>query len=315
MSKRALLVGINQYTRADWLLRGCVNDAQAMAQLLRDYYSYQSNEIYTIFDKDATAQNIRDGLAWLFSDYANDGSDIRLFHIASHGTQVASNTENDAEGDKLDEVIVPHDHDWKRPFTDDQLRESFAQIPNRVNFTFVADCCHSGSINKDLFPVEMDVRPRRIDPPEEMQARIRALNDARFTEESRWVETEYSRALAGLSFSERRVKERGLKEKLKALFFAEKKKKMVGTESHILLAASEDVQTAADAFIEGSYRGAFTWSLGKAIAESNGNITYGDLHSLSAKALKAGGYSQNPQLVCGDEWRGVRFLSPLGTGQ
>ncbi len=312
MSKRALLVGINQFNRADWLLRGCVNDTQAMAQLLKDYYSYQSDEIYTIFDKDATAEGIRAGLAWLFSGYANDGSDVRLFHFASHGAQLAANAENDAEGDKLDEVIVPHDHDWNRPFTDDELRQTFAQIPDRVNFTFVADCCHSGSINKDLFPVEMDVRARRVDPPAEMQARIRALNDARFSAEAQWVETEYNRALEGLTFGERQVKGRGLKENLKALFFAEKKKKMVGSDPHVLLAACEDVQTAADAFIEGSYRGAFTWSLGKAIAESNGQITYGDLHALSVKALKTGGYSQNPQLVCEDEWRGQRFLAPLG---
>jgi len=310
MSKRALLVGINQFTRPEWLLRGCVNDAQAMSQLLKDYYDYQGNEIYTIFDKDATAQNIKDGLAWLFSDYSGDGKDVRLFHIASHGTQVAANDENDAEGDKLDEVIVPYNHDWNQPFTDDQLREIFAGIPDGVNFNFVADCCHSGSINKDLLPAEFDVRPRRVEPPAEMQARIRALTDARFSKEARWIEAEYSRALEGLSFSDRRVKERGLKEQLKSLFYKEQKK-MVESERHVLLAACEDVQTAADAFIEGSYRGAFTWSLGKAIAESNGNITYGDLHAQSMSALKTGGYTQNPQLVCADERKNLRFLSPL----
>lgn len=312
MSKRALLVGINQFNRADWLLRGCVNDAQAMSQILRDYYNFQGSEIYTIFDRDATGQNIRDGLAWLLSDYDNDGSDVRLFHIASHGTQVAANAgDDDGEQDDLDEVIVPTDHDWNRPFTDDQLRRLFAPVPDNVNFTFIADCCHSGSINKDLLPAEMDVRPRRVDPPAEMQARIQAINDARLAEETQWVDAEYQRELSSLSFAERRVKERGLKEILKALFFAEKKKKMVGTERHVLLAACEDVQTAADAFIEGSYRGAFTWSLGKAIAESNGQITYGDLHARSAQALQAGKYSQNPQLVCGDVWRDKCFLSPL----
>lgn len=311
MSKRALLIGINQFTRPEWLLRGCVNDVQSVSQLLKDHYSYQTGEMYTIFDKDATAQNIRDGLAWLFSDYSGDGKDVRYLHFSSHGTQVASNAENDGEGDSLDEVIVPYDHDWNKPFTDDQLRETFANIPDGVNFTFVADCCHSGSINKDLLPVEMDVRPRRIEPPAKMLTRIQALNDARFAAEAQWVEAEYSRALSGLSFSERRVKERGLKEQLKALFFKEKKKSVDG-ERHVLLAACEDVQTAADAFIEGSYRGAFSWSLGKAIAESNGNVTYGDLHDLSVKALKTGGYTQNSQLVCGEERRNLRFLSPLG---
>ncbi|MFZ1756562.1 MAG: caspase family protein [Caldilineaceae bacterium] len=312
MSKRALLVGINQFQgRPEWLLRGCVNDSHAMSQLLKEYYAFQGDEIYTILDSDANAQNIRDGLSWLLSDYSGDGKDVRLFHIASHGTQVAANAEDDDEDDKLDEVIVPYDHDWNNPFTDDLLRETFAPIPDGVNFTFLADCCHSGSINKDLFPAEMDVRPRRVDPPGEMLARIQALNDARFSAEAQWIESAYNQALEGLSFSERRGKERGLKEQLKALFYKEKKK-MVEGERHVLLAACEDVQTAADAFIDGSYRGAFTWSLGKAISEANGNLTYGDLHERSMQALKAGGYSQNPQLVCADERRGLRFLSPLG---
>lgn len=312
MSKRALLIGINQFQgRPEWLLRGCVNDVQAMSQVLKDHYGFRGDEIYTLLDSDATTANIQAGLAWLFDAYSGGGQDVRYMHFSSHGTQVAANAEKDDEDDKLDEVIVPYNHDWNRPFTDDQLRGTFAGVPDNVNFTFVADCCHSGSINRPLFPEEMDVRPRRVEPPDEMAARIRALNDARFTAEAEWVEAEFSRALEGLSFSERRAKERGLRERLKELFFAEKKKKMVGTERNVLLAACEDVQTAADAFIDGSYRGAFTWSLAKAITESNGNITYGDLHGLSVKALKAGGYSQNPQLVCADERRTLRFLNPL----
>ncbi|HRJ44558.1 MAG: caspase family protein [Caldilineaceae bacterium] len=312
MSKRALLVGINQFQgRPEWLLRGCVNDARAMSELLKQFYGFQSDEIYTAFDSDASGEGIRAGLAWLFSGYDGDGKDVRLFHIASHGTQVTANDEKDEEEDRLDEVIVPFDHDWSRPFTDDQLRETFTAIPEGVNFTFIADCCHSGSIDKDLLPAEFDVRPRRVEPPAAMQARIQALTDARFSAEAQEIEARYSQALTGLTFAERRVKERGLREQIKALLFAERKKKMVGSERHVLLAACEDVQTAADAFIEGSYRGAFTWSLGKAITESNGNITYGDLHGLSAKALKAGGYSQNPQLACNDARRGLRFLNSL----
>ncbi len=71
---------------------------------------------------------------------------------------------------------------------------------------------------------------------------------------------------------------------------------MVGSERHVLLAACEDVQTASMLLGRGSYRGVPHLVSGRA-TESNGNITPHDLHGLSAKALKAGGYSQNPQLA------------------
>jgi hypothetical protein len=88
MSKRAFLVGINEFTRADWALRGCVNDTLAMRQLLGENFNFANDQIRVLHNQDATTKNIRDGLAWLFSDYQGGGQDVRLFHFASHGTQV-----------------------------------------------------------------------------------------------------------------------------------------------------------------------------------------------------------------------------------
>ena len=83
---------------------------------------------------------------------------MRVFHFSSHGTQV--DDQSDEEWECLDEVIVPYDHDWDNPFRDDDLRAIFEKIPEGVAFTFVADCCHSGTIQKGLFDTGIKFLPR-----------------------------------------------------------------------------------------------------------------------------------------------------------
>ncbi|MCB0112941.1 MAG: caspase family protein [Caldilineaceae bacterium] len=308
MSRRAFLVGINQFTRPEWALRGCVNDSIAMQQLLGDLYGFSSDEIRVLHDADATTKNIREGLSWLFSDYSGDGKDVRLFHFASHGTQVADTTSD--EGDKLDEVIVPHDHSWTNPMKDDVLRGFFDAVPENVSFTFLADCCHSGSINKVVYPPEVvDVRERFIDPPEEMQMRIARLKLQHQEDEENWLAPRLAEERGDRSFREWLDVRDKIKTQLLSRFRREKQAKVSGAKPQILLAACRDEETAADAFIDGAHRGAFTWSINAAIRERNGDITYGDLIARSAALLQ--NYTQNPQLDCPEELRGRRFLSPL----
>jgi hypothetical protein len=310
MSKRALLVGINQFNRADWALRGCVNDSIAMRGLISEHYGFDGDQIRVLNDSEATAQNIRAGLAWLLSNYSGGGQDVRLFHVASHGTQVA-NAGDDDEGDSMDEVIVPHDHSWSNPFKDDQLRMLFEQIPDDVNFTFIADCCHSGSINKVVYPPEVqDVRERYIDPPQEMKALINQIQNRRRQEEEAWLEPQLAQARGDLGFREWLDVRDEIKSKLLARFRREKNAKVASAKPQVLLAACRDEETAADALIQGMHRGAFTWSLVEAIREQNGDITYGDLIERSVILLK--NYTQNPQLDCSDDLRQRKFLSPLG---
>ncbi|MBX2997352.1 MAG: caspase family protein [Caldilineaceae bacterium] len=308
MSKRAFLVGINEFTRADWALRGCVNDTLTMRQLLGDTFGFASDQIYVLHNQDATAQKIREGLAWLFSDYKGSGQDVRLFHFASHGTQVADTVGD--EDDSLDEVIVPYDHSWTNPFKDDLLRAIFEQVPDDVRFTFIADCCHSGSINKVVYPPEVqDVRGRHVDPPKRIQKLINQAHIQRLEKEEAWLQPQLEEARGGMSFPEWLRSRETIREKLLARFRREKYKPVVINKPQTLLAACRDEETAADALIEGAHRGAFTWSLAQAIRESNGSITYGDLIKRSQFLLS--NYTQNPQLDCPDDLRDRLFLSPM----
>jgi len=302
MSKKALIVGINNFTRPSWRLRGCINDTVEMQGLLKTYFGFRDEDIKILHDGKATNRGVREGLAWLLSDYT--GSDVRVFHFSSHGTQV--DDQSDDEWECKDEVIVPYDHDWDNPFRDDDLRAVFDVIPEGVNFTFIADCCHSGTIQK-LAP-EIEFEPRYLIPPREIMDAIEAKLAKRDAEADAWAAAQLAQMLQGVPQDQWVAK---MQEYLALLRrrFRENKYGVIPVGRHALLAGCEDRQTAADARIEGDYRGAFTWALGRAIKDANGNLTYDQLITRIGSNLKA--YEQRPQLECPSELRALKVFAPL----
>ena len=304
MSKRALIVGINTFIRPQWALRGCVNDTVEMQRLLKTYYGFRQKDIRVLRDHAATKVGIHEGLNWLLSEYAGDGSDVRIFHFSSHGTQVED--QNRDEWERFDEVIVPHDHDWDDPFRDDELWEHFKGIPENVNFTFIADCCHSGNIQKAAFDIEF--RPRFLYPPIDVDDRIRDLQQERDDELKAYQAAQMAQMLQGVPPDQWATKMQEFL-RLTEEQFKHKEFAIVPFERHFLLAACESRQTAADARIEGEWRGAMTWGLGKAIVESNGDLTYDELITRAGANLQ--NYDQRPQLECPTGLREIKFLAPL----
>lgn len=307
MSKKALLVGINQFIPSINPLHGCVNDTIEMSGLLKDYYSFQDGDMRVLNDASATKQAICDGLTWLLSEYEGGGKDVRVFHFSSHGTQV--DDQSGDEWDCQDEVIVPYDHDWDAPFRDDDLRQIFDAIPEGVNFTFVADCCHSGSIQKGLFDTAVEFTPRYLTPPYGIMERIDEKVKNRDEKVNTYVAEQLATKLQGVPPDQWAEKMKTyldlLTKRYKQNNFAE-----VNAERHVLLAACEDRQTAADAHIGSDYRGAFTWAIGEAVKEANGNLTYDKLIKRAASHLKK--YDQKPQLECPPALRQVKLFTSLG---
>jgi hypothetical protein len=306
MSKRALLVGINNFTRPSWRLRGCINDTKELQELLTTYFGFQDEGIRVVHDRDATAQGIRDDLQWLLSDYDGDGSDVRVFHFSSHGTQV--DDQSDEEWECMDEVIVPYDHDWDTPFRDDDLRQIFETVPEGVNFTFIADCCHSGTIQKALLDSEVEFEPRFVTPPAEVSDRIFSLQAKRDAEADAWAAAQLAQMLQDVP-QEKWVEK--MQEYLVLLRrrFKENRYGIIPVGRHVLLAGCEDRQTAADARIEREWRGAFSWALGRAIKESNGDLTYDELITRAGTNVRK--YEQIPQLECPSEMRELKVFTPL----
>lgn len=155
MTKKALCVGINNYPfGTDNDLKGCVNDANNWASMLKNNFEF--NSVTRLLDADATKARIIEELKTLLK--GAKANDTLVFTNASHGTYVA-----DTDGDEpnYDEAICPYDTD-SNLLLDDELRELFADIPKKVNLTVISDSCHSGSVTR-LFPGQYQ-RSRQLPP-------------------------------------------------------------------------------------------------------------------------------------------------------
>jgi hypothetical protein len=307
MSKKAFVVGINNFQGDIPHLQGCINDTSAMQEVLKTYFDFQDSDMKIIRDGEATSQGIRAGLTWLLDD-AKAG-DVRIFHFSSHGTQVPD--EKGEEPDGADEVIVPYDHDWNKPFKDDDLRAIFDAIPEGVNFTFIADCCHSGSIQKGLLDRGIEFSPRYVTPPPALVDRIAELKQQRRDVALESDAEELLNIMDQLQDVPKEQRMQKAKEILAAHHQSRKQNKfgISPDQAHFTLAACEDRQTAADARIEGDFHGAFTWALTQAVKDTGGDLTYDDVIQRIGDNLKL--YDQIPQVACPEGVRTAKLFAPL----
>ncbi|KAG2499854.1 hypothetical protein HYH03_002145 [Edaphochlamys debaryana] len=145
MVKRAVLCGCN-YPGTNAELRGCINDVWTMKEVLTKYLGFTEENITVLIDTDKsymqpTGKNMKAKLSEMVAAAA-DGDELFL-HFSGHGTQIPS-ADGD-EKDNKDEAICPCD---MNVITDDDLRVLLKPLEAKpgVKFTFVADCCHSGTL-------------------------------------------------------------------------------------------------------------------------------------------------------------------------
>jgi hypothetical protein len=290
--RKALLVGINAYRAAP--LRGCINDVLQMRDSLQRYYGFTTEDIRLLLDEEATARAIKAQLQWLAQDGA-DPDAVRVFHYSGHGGYIAD--QNGDEPDGRDECLVPCDHHSAGMLTDDTLKTLYDRFPRTGNLTLVMDCCHSGSIQKLL---EMDVVYRFLPVSAEEQRAIDAAAAQFAKDQQGFVVSELLnlRGRVELSEEELRQKVQELMERFEKRRFGDIRVR----EANLLLAGCRPDQQAADAPMAGGYHGAFTYFLVKAVAQSEGQITYRQLAEQVGKELGLAGFVQIPQL----EYRGDR---------
>ena len=262
--KKALLIGINRYQIPGADLRGCVNDVKNMASALEEVCGYRAADIETLTDLDATKKAMQAGIKKLVKDTRK--GDVLLLHYSGHGSNVPD--DDGDEADHRDEILCPTDLDWKDPLRDDWLRKTFDTLRPGVSLTVVMDCCHSGTNTRAIQPPDAPVIPRYLPNPWDIMA------------------AESGRKLKG------RVAGR-----LRRTSYRKSGPDVVAvTMPETLIAGCRDTQTSADAFIDGSYNGALTWSLVSAIRAAAGKLTYRELHARSLALLGKGRYDQVPQL-------------------
>ena len=263
-NRRALCVGINNFQNyPSAALQGCVNDAKNMSKLLMEYLGFTTGDITMLTDAQATKANIMNNLKTMVADAKAGKLSYIVFSLSSHGTQVPD-TSGD-EPDKADEAFCPYDlaqagaqWDKNHIIIDDELYNLFTQLPPTVLLEVYLDTCHSGT---GLRAIDMllDRKPRYLPPPS-----LEAFEQ---------VEGRQARGMS-----------RSLMEK--------------GMTHHILWAACRSNQTSADASIGGTWNGAFTYFFCKEVRACNNKLSRKDILAKVRADLKAGKYSQVPQLEC-----------------
>jgi hypothetical protein len=282
--KRALLVGINQYPGAP--LKGCVNDAIMMGKILIEHFGFTpGGNMRLLVDQRATKNAILERLQWLVNG-ARPG-DVLVFHYSGHGAQVPDRS--DDEVDRLDECICPIDHDWDHPLSDDDLAGIIGSVSPGVNLTVILDCCHSGTGTRVCLPQQQLLGPetiKRLIPPPDLA--FRAVEDIAITpgEEYFSVTMRSFRNLSVRRFGE------------------------TVAQNAILIAGCRPDQLSKDAYIDGDYHGALTYSLYQALERLGSDASYSQWLAETAKVLK-GHYiaDQDPQLECPDEMAAWRLFS------
>ncbi len=137
----ALIIGVNKYKY--WpQLSYAVNDAQGVAEVLQQRFSFDKERIFTLYDEDATRENITEYLAETLSDPEKVKPNDRVFiFYAGHGmTRVLPSGRNLG-------YIVPVDaalNKFHRKSISMTHLQDFSEMIPAKHVYFVMDSCYSG---------------------------------------------------------------------------------------------------------------------------------------------------------------------------
>jgi hypothetical protein len=258
MAKKALCVGINDYPYEGSDLNGCVNDAQAWAELLISHFGLKKSDVKLLTDAQATKAEIIASLKALLA-YAKAG-DVLVFTNSSHGTYIAD-TSGDEE--RYDEALCPYDC-ADNLLVDDELRELFANLSKDIQLSVISDSCFSGTVTRAAVA---EVIPGLKTPDDR---RVRFLNPA-LRRELVLTNPWKAKPKRQIKYPETHMKE-------------------------ILLSGCSDKEYSYDALIGGGYHGAMTYFAQQAIREAQYTLTWQQMYTRLAYLIDDAGYPQHPQL-------------------
>lgn len=149
-TKRAFLVGINDYQMSGADLRGCVNDIKNVQANMLPAAGFKASDMTVVLDQQATRANILAGLKAAVA--ATKKGDFLYFHYSGHGAQVRD--VNGDEPDQMDEILCPTDlasgaGGFKNAILDDEIQSILGQLPAGASMLFVSDSCNSGTVDRN----------------------------------------------------------------------------------------------------------------------------------------------------------------------
>ncbi len=299
MGDRACIYGINDYKHVSDL-GGCINDVHNMRDLLVDQFEFKPKHIRTRVNQEVVLEQVLEDFEWLIAN--PEAGDRRIFHFSGHGTYMA-----DADGDEedgVDEVLCLYDHDFNDPGTyldDDRIRELTQRIPRELQFTFILDCCHSGTGTRSLrapsvrrgarwgaeLPLVIEsVTQNRADRAEVREARgpYGALGR---DEDVADPAIALARFVSPPAHVERIWQRHGVRKRVGAT---------VTDMNHVSFGGCRDDQTSADAPIDGDRHGAFTYYFCSEVRKAGPQISQQALIERVRQVLRREGFEQVPQL-------------------
>jgi hypothetical protein len=174
--KYALLVGVDDYysepgVRHHSSLKGCVNDATSMKQLLLERFGYDEKNIFILTNEAVTKKRFVDEMFRILR--LCQPGDAFIFYYSGHGVWI-TNTENMTDPLKKgkSEAIVMsnlYSPGWECLVRDETLKEIFNQfIDKKIIATAILDCCYSANLM-------MAPEPNGFNPDYDIDAQNRSL--------------------------------------------------------------------------------------------------------------------------------------------
>lgn len=217
--KKALLVGIN-YIKSDAELKGCINDVNNIYRFLVNQCGYQAKDIRVLTEESGKVLPNKANIEENIRWLVNNNmaGDSLFFHFSGHGANLTDRNKDETDG--RDEVLVPLDYKTRGVITDDWLYQNMVnRVVKGCTLLGFTDCCHSGT----MFDLKYNVRSN---------CKYRKGTNVRNIP---YVASDWTNEF-GLS-QERSLDVQG---------------------NVFLFTGCEDVQTSADAFLNGQSQGAFT---------------------------------------------------------
>jgi hypothetical protein len=301
-TRRALLIGINEYPDPQNRLEGCVNDVFLFSSLLQER-GFEPENIRVVLDDRATASAIRERLEWLLED-AGDGMERVLFY-SGHGAQLPGYNAKETV-DHVDECLVPYDFAWTKEtaITDDDFYDLYSDLPFSARFFAVFDCCHSGGLTRDG-----SHKVRGISPPDDIRHRMLKWNQLeQMWEERDWSQSDKINPNYGGTAEERRrmmgsngiTFRLGRGMRLRECLSKSESDRLVKEKRALYLPVL--LEACGEGQLSYEYRhgtvsyGAFTFAMTKNL-RANPGITFERLIKRTGDSLQALHYDQTPQIV------------------
>ena len=267
MSKKALCIGINNYPGTHMDLSGCVNDANDWAAALTE----RGYSVSKLLDTQATKAAMVAAMNTLLAGAAA-GDDV-VISFSGHGTYQPDSDGDEIDG--LDEALCPHDIQTSGgALTDDEIRVIFANRKPGVKLLFIADSCHSGTVNRAA-PSEPEADAPR----------------PRFMPMGNWMPAEQlPRTRAGNLMTQIAVQPNRVSPFVSVMF---------KQQGDLLLSGCKEGANnfSYDAKIGGRFNGAFTYYALKTLKTLPANASYADWHAAISGYLPSASYPQSPQIV------------------